>query len=139
MAGSSKRPILVWVISIFVFLSSAWALYSIFLVTSGGVPLTPEQQQYFDNLSTFDYASSIAIGLLNVAGAVALLLLRKEAFPLFAGSLGLNILVTIWHALAKNWLEAIGQSGLVGVFIGLGIAAAVCFYAWHLKRTGVLS
>ncbi|RAI24299.1 hypothetical protein, partial [Rhodoplanes serenus] len=76
--------------------------------------------------------------LLNVAGAVALFMLRKAALPLFLASVVLGLLVLAWQTVARGWTEATGGSGLVGSAIGYALLIAVCLYAWRLTRRGVL-
>lgn len=136
--NKKKRPVLIWIISIFFVVSAGWALLSFYLVLSGAIPLELQQKEYFDSLSIFDYGYTIAIGLLNLTGAIALFMLRVIAFYVFSSALALNILATIWNIVSKGWLEAIGNSGLVGMLIGLGIAAGVCLYSFNLMKRGVL-
>jgi hypothetical protein len=134
----AKRPALVWVISIFYFLSAGWTTLSLALVLSGGIPLTSAQQQYFSSLTAFDHASTLVVGISNLAGAVLLLLLRRPAYRFFAGAFALGLLLTLRQVLAGNWLGAIGGAGLIGAAIGLAISVAVILYARGLVKQGVL-
>jgi hypothetical protein len=135
---SRKRPVWVWVISIFFFISAGWTLLSFYLIWSGVIPLAPAQKAYFDQLTLFDYGQSIVVGLLNMTGAVALFLLRRIALAFFLSGLGLGIISVVWHAATKGWIAAIGGPGLVGVLLGYVIVIAVCAYVWRLSKTGVL-
>jgi len=134
----AKRPALVWVISIFYFLSAGWTTLSLALVLSGGIPLSPAQQQYVSSLTAFDYASTLVIGISNLAGTVLLLLLRRHAYLFFAGAFGLGILLTLYQILTRNWLGAAGGAGLIGAAIGWAISMAVILYARSLVKKGVL-
>ena len=134
----AKRPALVWVISIFYFLSAGWTTLSLALVLSGGIPLSPAQQQYVSSLTAFDHASTLVIGSSNLAGAVLLLLLRRHAYLFFAGALGLGIPLTLYQILTRNWLGAAGGAGLIGAAIGWAISMAVILYARGLVKKGVL-
>lgn len=136
---AKKRPGWIWAISIFMFVSAAWTLLSFYLIGSGVIPLTSEQQTYFHSLSTLDYGTAILGGLLNLSGATALFLLRKVALPLFGSAFVLNLLATVWNIVSKNWMEAIGTSGLIGTFIGMGILAAIVLYTRGLINRGVLT
>ena len=133
-----KRPKLVWAVFLFYVLSVGYTALSFFLIFSGSVPVTPEQAAYFRNLSVFNWAITALTGLLDVAGAIAILRLRKIAFYLFSSAFVLLILQTLVHTITTNFLTALGGSGAVGALIAYGILLAVCVYAWKLKGRGVL-
>jgi hypothetical protein len=52
---ATKRPKLVWAISIFYVISALWTILSFYLVLKGSLPLTPEQKAYFRNFNILDY------------------------------------------------------------------------------------
>jgi len=133
-----KRPKLVWAVFLFYVLSVGYTALSFFLIFSGVFPVTPEQATYFGNLSVFDWAITALTGSLNVAGAIAIFLLRKIAFYLFSAAFVLVILQTLVHTITTNFVTALGGPGAVGALIGYGILLAVCVYAWNLKGRGVL-
>jgi hypothetical protein len=135
---TAKRPGWVWAITIFFFIWVGWTLLSFLLIRSGAVPLNAAQAAYFDSLTALDYLASIGVGLANLAGAIALFRLRRAAFYIFAGSVGANLLLTLWHATAKGWVAAMSGSGLVGAAIGFGLLFAVCLYSRRLLQRGVL-
>ena len=134
-----KRPIWIWVISIFYFLSAGYTLLSFYLIYTGTITLTPAMQAYFDSLSTFDYSITILTGTANFFGAITLFLLRKQAFYLFSGALCAGILLTISHTICKGWATAIGGSGLIGMLISWGIALAVITYSKKLIKRGLIT
>lgn len=135
----NKRPALVWVISVFLFLAAAWTLFSFYLVFSGVVPLDAASQAYFASIGFFDWLVTGAIFALNLSAAISLLMLRKIAVNLFIGAFAINILSTVVTAFRTNWTEALGGSGLFGVLIGWGIALAIIFYARDLAKKGILT
>ncbi len=137
-AIKKKRPIWVWVISIFYLLSAGYTLLSFYLIHTGAIPLKPVQQAYFDNLSTLDYTITILIGAANFLGAIALFLLRKQAFYLFLSALCAGMLLTILHSIGKGWIAAVGGPGLIGMLLGWGIAVAVIAYSRRLINRGLL-
>ena len=136
---SGKRPKFVWAVFLFYILSVGYTVLSFALVYSGAISVTPEQGAYLRNLSTFDWVITVLTGALNVAGAIAMFLLRKIAFYLFSAAFVLVILQTLVHAITTNFLAALGGPGAVGALIGYGISLAVCIYAWRLRARGVLS
>src|SRR5690606_28176240 len=87
----TKRPVGVWLISLFYFFSCSWTLLSFLIVYLRLVPLTAAQETYFSNLTIMDYILTIGIGGLGIAGAVSLLQMKKRATQLFIMSLALNI------------------------------------------------
>jgi len=134
----AKRPKLVWVVFLFYLFSGGSTALSFYLVLSGLISVAPEQAMYLRNLSALDWAITGLTATLNLAGAISIFLLRKIAFPLFATSLALSILLTLVHAFTTNLTTALGGSGAIGIAIGYAISIAVCTYAWRLKARGVL-
>src|SRR5262245_60969514 len=133
-----RRPVLVWVVFLWYVFSTGYTLLSFALIFSGRVPLSDEASRYLSSLSPLDYAVTILALLLNVVGAVALLLLRRSAPYLFSAALLLTVASLALHALTKGFVAALGAGGPVGLILGYGIAALVCLYAWRLYMRGVL-
>jgi len=133
-----SRPALVWVITIGVIVSFLCGSVSVSLIVTGAIPVNEPVRAYYQSLTAADWALTVALGLANLSGAVALFLLRKQALYLFVGSLALNLLATI-HTLAKLRAAVSSVPGsAVGMFLGLGILLAICLYATKLTRAGVL-
>ena len=133
-----RRPTLVWVIFVFYMLSAGWTLYSFYLVLSGAIPLQSVQKEYFDSLTSVDWALTTLLFLTNLLGAIFLILLQRWSFFLLTASLVINILMLSWHALSKDWLVAVEGPGKTGMFFGIGLTAAICFYSWRLLKQGFL-
>lgn len=133
-----SRPALVWVISIFYFVSAGWVLLSFFLIYSGSIPLNEAQKVYFESQTFFDHGSTILIGVSNLTGAVFLFLLRKPAFHFFAAAFSVGLALTLYQIFMKNWLGVVGGPGLVGAVIGWGISVAIILYAKRLISRGIL-
>ena len=134
-----RRPVLVWVVFLWFVFSAGYTLLSFALIFSGRVPLSDQASRYLSSLSPLDYAVTILALLLNVVGAVALLLLRRSAPYLFSAALLLNIASVVLHALTKGLVTALGAGGPVGLILGYGISALVCLYAWRLYARGILT
>jgi hypothetical protein len=133
-----QRPVLVWVIAIFYWLSAGWTMLSFALIFSGLIPLNDAQKTYFDSQTLFDYGSTFLVGTANILGAIALFSLKRSAFPLFASAFGIGISLVIYQIFAKNWLEAVGGPGLVGAIIGWGISISIIIYSKRLITRGLL-
>lgn len=134
-----KRPKLVWVITIFYFISAGWTLVSFALINSGVIPLNEAQTAYFKSQTILDILFTIVIGVLNFLGAIFLFLLRRSAFYLFLSAFVFGMLMTVYHIFFKNWLAAIAGPGLIGAIIGWGIAIATILYARKLIRAEILN
>jgi hypothetical protein len=133
-----RRPALVWVVFLWYVFSAGYTLLSFALIFAGRVPLSDEASRYLSSLSPLDYAVTLLALLLNVVGAVALLLRRRSAPYLLSAALLLNIASVALHALTKGLVAALGAGGPVGLTLGYGIAALVCLYAWRLYARGLL-
>ena len=134
-----RRPVLVWVVFLWFVFSAGYTLLSFALIFSGRVPLSDQASRYLSSLSPLDYAVTILALLLNVVGAVALLLLRRSAPYLFSAALLLSIASVVLHALTKGLVTALGAGGPIGLILGYGVSALVCLYAWRLYARGILS
>ena len=135
-----KRPILVWVILLFIVFSGGFGTLSIILVHSGTVPMEPEAQAYFDQLTLLDHFLTITLGILNIIGAILLFRLKSLSCYIFSAAFLVNALMHIWHILNKGWIEAVASmEGYTGAYYGLGIALLIVGYSWFLKSRRVLT
>ena len=134
-----RRPALVWAVFFWYVFSAGYTVLSFALIFTGRVELSAEASRYLSSLSPLDYTVTILALLLNVSGAVALLLLGKTAPYLFSAALLLNIASVALHALTKGLVAALGAGGPIGLIHGSGISLLVCFYAWRLYARGTLT
>jgi hypothetical protein len=134
-----RRPALVWAVFAWYVFSAGYTLLSFALIFAGLVELSAEASRYLSSLSPLDYTVTILALLLNVGGAVALLLLRRTAPYLFSAALLLNIVSVALHVLTKGLVAALGTGGPIGLILGYGISLLVCFYSWRLHARGTLT
>lgn len=134
-----KRPKLIWVITIFYFISAGWTLVSFALINSGVIPLNEAQTAYFKSQTILDILFTIVIGVLNFLGAIFLFLLRRSTFYLFLSAFVFGMLMTVYHIFFKNWLGAIGGPGLIGAIIGWAISIAIIIYVRKLINRDILN
>ena len=71
-----KRPVLVWVISIFYIISALGAVISLLLIFGGAIPLNAEQKAALSKVTMFDYSYPVILAVVNLTGGVCLLFLR---------------------------------------------------------------
>jgi hypothetical protein len=126
------------VISILIFLTTAWTVWTLYVVLFGVVPLSPEVRTYFNSLTAVDYALCFGGATLSFIAAVALLMLRKTAAPLFVATLALTIVSLTWEVAVKGRTDAIDGAGLVVTTLLFGLEVWASLYAWHLAHRGVL-
>jgi hypothetical protein len=134
-----RRPVLVWAVFVWYVFSAGYTLLSFALIFSGRVPLSAEASRYLSSLSPLDYSVTILALLLNVGGAVALLMLRTAAPYLISAALLLNIASVALHAFTKGLVAALGAGGPIGLILSYGISMLVCLYAWRLYARGALT
>ena len=133
------RPALVWVVFLWTLLTSGYTLLSFWLIHVRAISVSPEAAAYLAGQSALDRAGTALVLLLNLGGAVTLLMLRRVAFTLFAAALLLNLLLTLTSALSRGFLAALGGAGAVGLIVGFLIGIGVCVYAFTLRARGVLA
>jgi hypothetical protein len=108
-------------------------LLAVVMVWSGAVRVeAPIETSLAEKLPT------IILGLLIVAAAIALFLLRKIARDLFVGALGLDLLLTASHMTQTGWTEELWGGGSVVKLIWHVYLIVACIYVWHLRSKGIL-
>lgn len=133
------RPLSVWLVSGWYFVSGFFSISMIAMVqsrqaapvTPGPDPSQPAPLQFVDILLA---AFLIA---LNLCGAGFLFMLKKAAVPFFMAALALNVGTNTWYLFTR------GMGGepalmILGVALGWLVALTVCRYAANLVKTGVL-
>jgi len=137
-APAPKRPILVWIIFLFYLITCLANIAQMFFITAGGVPLSPDQQEYLARFSMFDRVIGyIDVGVIMV-GVTLLLALRHVAVPVLALALVLNLFSTVVVWIKANPMVIVSWLGLAIQAGGIVLFAAVVFYAWRLDKRGVL-
>jgi len=126
----TKRPILVWFISglLVIFVVSSNAYFVTHLLGYGN---DTTYAAGLDKLTAFDVARRIVMGLLSLAAATSLFMLRKVAVSLFIGLLVITALIVAYAVSAS--ITPVGASGV------LIIPAVMAWYTLRLKKQGVLS
>ena len=92
MSEQRRRPVGVWVISLFYLFSVGYSLLAFYLVFSGKAHPNRAQEAYFASLGPVDWTVVALILACNVGGALSLFLLRKQAAQLFLAGLCISLL-----------------------------------------------
>ncbi|MFQ5929900.1 MAG: hypothetical protein ACE5MK_09385 [Acidobacteriota bacterium] len=133
-----KRPIGVWIVSIFYFFTASFATVGWLLVLSDTVPLPSPEKEYYESLSPADYAVTFGLAFITFSAAISLFFLRKVAVTLFSVSLVVGLTHTAWHFSTKGLGSVMDRSSLVGMITQWSILACVCIYSRRLQRKGLL-
>lgn len=124
-----KRPVLVWLISGFLVLAVVGGnVY--FLVHLFGVGSNTTYTAGLSDLTAMDYVRRAVGALLSLAAAVSLFLLRKIAVTLFLFMLAVAGALVVYSV-------SVGVTPL-GSFVVLVFPALMFWYAWRLKKRGLL-
>ncbi|MDA2934690.1 hypothetical protein MYX82_10160 [Acidobacteria bacterium AH-259-D05] len=134
----AKRPLGVWLFSIFYVFSALFYALGWLMVLSNTVPLPSPEKEYYESLSAADYAVTFGIFAVTLVAAVSLFLLRKVAFVLFSACLIVGLLHTAWHFSMKGLGSVMDGASLAGMITQWSILAWVCIYSWRLQKRGLL-
>ena len=124
-----KRPVLVWLISGFIVLAVVGG-NAYFLVHLFGMGNDATYAAGLSDLTAMDYVRRAVGALLSLAAAVSLFLLRKIAVALFLVMLALASALVVYSV-------SVGVPPQ-GAFVMLVLPALMFWYAWRLKKWGLL-
>jgi len=138
-ASVRKRPISVWIVSAFFFISSLWGMWSYYLIAVGKTSPEYLNHPYFANLTILDYAFIVLLQLVALCAAITLFLLRKAAFYLFVTGMAISIIFTAIKAIRGIYQNANPVAVGVAMAMTYAIHIAVCLYSWKLLKKGILT
>jgi hypothetical protein len=132
-----RRPLLVWVIALWLIVGSLFALVSLYAVYSGRIVLPPGYAR-----TTFQghvIAQTVAFIVASLWAGVAFFRLRQVAFTLAATLAALHT-VGMLVLLAQGNMPGSGVDGtaIAQATLSTIVWAAISVYAWKLKQRGVL-
>ncbi len=134
-----RRPSWVWLISSYYLSAGLWSIAIYWQLSHGALTLLPPSSlAYFENYTAVDYGLLMIVHALGIAAAVLLLLLRRAAVYVFAARFVFGVGLTVRTALVHGYLDTSRPGLMLASLLLWSAAAAVCFYAWHLLRKGVL-
>ena len=142
-----RRPVMVWVISIFYFVCTPLGVLSLLLtpiLASSGIPIPEAQRHYLQSQGVFDYLLAGIGMVINLVGAILLFRLRRQALYYFASVFVLMPISIGYQIMFRHWLQVIdSQPGsmigaIVGMVFSIGLNIALVWYVWHLKAKNVL-
>jgi len=135
-----RRPVLVWVIVVFMAFGIVSGLVSTVAVLLGQ-PLGGEAARPFvQHLTAFDHLMTLVSLGLSTLGTIDLFRLKRRALPLLALVLALGIATFGFNLLLRPAYRAPFESfGYWGLFLGWGINVLILLYVWRLHAKGTLA
>jgi hypothetical protein len=133
------RPVLVWIISIFL----GWSALSALFVDAMGlfyrVPSEAILQHQIPSLAWLDHVFTWGMNILLLIAVVSLFRLQARALPLFAAYIAGVLLIQVWSVLTTDWLTRYGLSGgILNFAVGIGIFVLIFVYIVYLRKQGRL-
>jgi hypothetical protein len=141
-APELRRPVLVWVISLFLFVYVPFTvLYMLFtmarsyymLVSSGN-----STQTFISMFPFFTVALILLIKTIELAGAVCLFLLRRASLYLFAIALALSLVNLLYLIIFKNWPHHYEGNSFVFYKMMVEVVLSYLLYFAIISYTGYL-
>jgi hypothetical protein len=135
-----RRPVAIWLILVwYLYKAAGYAIGLSYLKASRQALPGVEMVHGMTSSPSLNYALGLIAPLLFLAGAVALLFLRRAAAWLFF--VALVVSVALSSVTLGRWLH-MGVQGVLltlNAALNLAIGAGVSWYSWHLRRAGRLS
>lgn len=134
-----RRPSWVWLIASYYISAGLWSVAIYWQLYTGQLTLLPPSSRiHFEGYTGADYAPLLLVSVLGIAAGVLLVLLRRASVYLFGARFVLAAVLALWNAHAHGALDTSRPGYLLAALVLWSASAAVCFYAWHLLRKGVL-
>ena len=134
-----RRPILVWVITIFEVIGIIGGVYTAIAALSGKPVGGPEAEQYTKFLTPYDHLATLLISAISAAATVELFRLKRLALPLLIASFALGLLIAAYNlAFRPDYRAMFDAVGYWGLAIGWGVNIAIIGYVWWLRTKEVL-
>jgi len=133
------RPVLVWIITIFMALGVVGGVLSTVALLVGSPIGGPEVAEQLKYLGPLDHIGTLIIAALSAFAYVELFRLKRRALPLIAATFGLNAVVVLANLAFRPAYRAIlDQGGLITIVVSWVITLAIIGYVWRLRAKGVL-
>lgn len=131
-----KRPVLVWIICIWIWLGLVSTPFGFYVTFSSDVPELAPARAFYAALSPL-YWLWMSIGfVVSAVFSIQLFRLRRSSFTLGVAMLALTVLNTI--LMPTPPVAAGGDMTWLGVAIAISFYALAVAYLWRLRRKGVL-
>jgi hypothetical protein len=138
LAHDRKRPVWVWIITIFYMFGALSAIISQIAVATGLLAVPAEVREYYASRTVLLHVLGFIPLLLNVVAAVLLWRLRKAAFTLFCLTFAMGAAFMGVQLLTGSYPISLFKSTIGSQAIGWVVGIMVIAYTYHLMRRGTL-
>lgn len=134
-----RRPILVWLIFLFIIFSTAFTAVSVLVLTSGNLPPEVQAKIGVEAIRPIDIVAGLFEAAVYFVAAIALFMMRKLAFYLFAGAFVMEIGLVVWTLADRSHAITLGiaggdMAGFVGM-VAIGLAFLLFIYTLNLMMS----
>lgn len=137
-ADRVKRPKGVLFITIFYLFTVPLGIFYYVGRAIGKLPTPENMVEYYSHTGIIDHISAVIGTSLTLAYAIYLFRLKKEALYILFGSIGFQVVTSVYHYIYLNkYLPKEGQNPLAYLF-SAGVAVVLILYTHSLKKKGVL-
>ena len=134
-----RRPVLVWVITIFEVIGIIGGVYTAIAALSGNPVGGPQAEQYTRFLTTYDHLATLLISAISAAATVELFRLKRRALPLLIASFAAGLLIAGYNfAFRPDYRAMFDAVGYWSLLVGWGLNIAIIAYVWWLRSNEVL-
>ena len=135
-----KKPIMVWIIFIYILLTSTWGQFNYISTVLNYVDLPEKFHPYFQQLTTLDLLLSFPVSICSLIAAIFLFRLDKRTVKLWCVTLIVGLILTIYHSFIKNWGDYQLQGyQIYGGFIALIIPLIILLYSYWISKKNILT
>jgi hypothetical protein len=134
-----RRPVLVWIICIFVAIGILGGVASTIALLAGRPFGGAEVAQQLSYLSPLDHVGTLILSALSAFAYIELFRLKRRALPWAAWTFGLNVVVVLANLAFRPAYRAIlDGGGLISIGVSWAVTLAIVGYIWRLRVNGVL-
>jgi hypothetical protein len=133
-----RRPVAVWLLSIYFGANSTLGLISLCLVYFGKLELPENNNSYVAGVGPIDLGLSIFVNLSMLVFAVTFFRLRAAAVKVVTALLFANLLALAYGIIGRDILTKLGVSGVAYPVIASAVMLLTLVYSIRLRRRGLL-
>jgi hypothetical protein len=134
-----RRPIVVWVITIFEVIGIIGGVYTAIAALSGKPVGGPEAEPYTKFLTTYDHLATLLVSAISAWATVELFRLRRRALPLLIASFVVGLVIAAYNlAFRPDYRAMFDAVGYWGLVVGWSLNIAIIGYVWWLRSKEVL-
>ena len=137
--GKHGRPVMVWVISLFLGFGVVFGSIGSIALLAGHPIGGEEAARAMAHMTALDHFFALFMSAISAWALVALFRLKRSALPVFLVAFGLGMASVLLNSLFRPEYRALFDGpGLYSLAAGWLINLAILAYVWRLRVRGVL-